>query len=252
MVEDNIIVLDYKENFADNFSVYAYGKIAQKFFNKRCCYENNPLKRENFEKEMKYFSLDYEYISSSRVLEITKHAYMFDDLKEKKLKKADIITSKRFNISDIRFLNSEILSDLEFKNTDFIKNHDILDDIKTTNSIGVYIDKKDIQKSSVDLKFIENAFLRLNKYVKKPVIYIFSHDNLKNNLSIDTPIKNINNLDKKEEFYFLSNCKHQIITQNNSYSFSFWAALLNNKTYSLKVIKKEKRRTLKLNNWIEI
>lgn len=252
IAEKDIVLLDYKDNFCDNLSIYAYGKIISKKTNKKCFYENNPKKRDDFEKMMNYFSLDCNYISSSRVDKITSRANKNNSLFIDKPKKIKMISQSKFKIDDLKYLNNEILRDFKLKNLDFIKNHDILDDIKSTNSIGLYIDSKDYKDNLIDWKYINNALERLNKYVKKPVLYVFSSIDIKNKINFDIPIKILDDLSSLENFYFLANTKHEIILDNNSYSFIFWSGLMNPKSYSIKTVKKTKKKQNLPQNWIAI
>jgi len=260
-MEENLIVLDYKENFAENFSVYAYGKILSKISSNNCFYENNPKNREVFENKMKNFFLECNYISTSRVQEILRKkkssnnkflANIHSNIKNKK-KYNGIVDLERFNVEDIQYLDEKILNDFRFRDLSFIQSYDILDDIKTTNSIGLYFSQNDIEQNNVDWDYINKAIARLNKYVKNPVLFIFSKIYVKNKIKFDIQTRLIDNLSKQEEFYFLTQTKHQIILNNSSYSFAFWSSVLNNKTYSIKVIKKtNKKQNLNLQNWIEV
>ena len=48
-----------------------------------------------------------------------------------------------FKIDDIPKITDELKTKFDFKNTDFIVNYDILEEITETNSIGLYISPKD-------------------------------------------------------------------------------------------------------------
>jgi hypothetical protein len=61
----------------------------------------------------------------------------------------------------------------------------------------------------------------------------------------------VNLYDWREEFYFLTNCKHKIILNSaNSYSEGFWASVLNEKSYNLNVIESEIKTRKIRPNWI--
>ena len=62
-MDRKIIILNYQDNFADDFSVYAYGNIFEKRIKSACFYENTTSKRLTFEKKMKDFNLDCYYFS---------------------------------------------------------------------------------------------------------------------------------------------------------------------------------------------
>lgn len=122
----------------------------------------------------------------------------------------------------------------ELKNLDFIKNRDILDEIINRNSIGVFIDCND-EFNDKNKKYIKNALKRLNKFIKKPKLYIFSKNN---NIKLDTFVvyEIVNIYNPKEEYCFLSNCKHHIILDTEkSYSMNFCSSIVFQKEYSYAV-----------------
>jgi len=86
MSNQNLILLKYQDNFADNLSTYAYGNILSKANNKKMFYENNTEKRMNFEAKMQDFNLDYDYISANREKEISKKSFQMTKMKKKKAK----------------------------------------------------------------------------------------------------------------------------------------------------------------------
>ena len=125
----------------------------------------------------------FDYISKGSVNRITKEAFLlnndfFYNKKSKKLIKKDkqnkILDLKYFSIDDIDLIDDEIKNSCQFKDLDFIINFDILEKIKNTNSIGLYVNKKDIENNNVDYEYIYDAQERLNKYLKKPILYIFT------------------------------------------------------------------------------
>lgn len=252
------LVLNYQQNFEENLTNYAYGEILAKKYNLECVYENITSKREAFEKEMKNISLDYSYISTSRAKEASKKAYI-ENFKNNAShinsikKNHSYIDLAHFALEDISYINPALIEKFKFKNLDFIKNYDILDEILTTSSIGLYISKNDIEKNLVDYEFLNKAFKRLNKYVKKPIVYVFTDYNDEIDFSYPIKTKTINLKNKTEEFYFLSNCKHKIIDPSNySYSRNLWAGLINFKEYSIFIYKKDKKSKFKRKNWISI
>ena len=82
-MDSKLAVLEYHDNFADNFSTYAYGKILQTRYSYNCVYANSPKEREKFEDCMDNFNLDYNFISKSRVDKILrkskKNAFTIDN-----------------------------------------------------------------------------------------------------------------------------------------------------------------------------
>ena len=257
---ENILVLEYQDNFADNLSSIAYGKIIEKETKLHCYFENDTQKRKHFEKFMSSFNLDYDFISSSRIKKLTESAFLKNKLyiDSKKIKKEmtkknlrdKIINLAHFRISDIDLISDNIKNMLKFSKYDFLINYDILENILSNQSIGLYINEKDL--NSVNNDFIYRATQRLNKYIKKPKLYVFTKQKIKDiNSFIDYEIISLS--DWREEFYFLTNCKHKIILNSkNSYSEGFWAAVLNQKDYSINIFDKKLKSNKDLKNWIGI
>ena len=253
----NKILIKYQDNFADNITSYAYAKIIEEHSGYECCYENSTKERSCFEEKMQCFNLDYNYVSSLRIEKISKNALEFNDnYIYKGSKKYKTIKRKFFNPEDAIFLNEKIKSEITFKNLDFIKEHDILEEITTNNSIGIYINSKDFKNNQVNFQYIENALKRLNKYIKKPTLYIFTSESKIEGFNTIFNYKILNIADWKEEFHFLTKCKHKIIINSpNSYSINFWAALLNEKSYHYAIFeKKSKNKDIKIKkkNWIYV
>lgn len=255
MREDRLVVLDYSENFADNFSTIAYGKILEKNLNLKCCYENKPLNRIKIEKFISYFNTDINFVPINRIEEISKKAYFFNNLffdKKhiyKKMTKNNVIIQKHFNLNDISLIDENIKNDFKFNNIDFIKNYDILDKITSTGSIGLYLSKLD-EINDDTKKFIYKATKKLNKYIKRPKLFIFSRNkNLNLNSFVDFEI--IDLFDWKEEYYFLSNCKHKIVPNlKYSYSANFWAAVTNQKDYFYVACENKNKKVMMPFNWL--
>lgn len=257
-MEENLILLEYQDNFADNITTLAYCDILKKNSNIKCCYENITKKRDIFEKNMSNFSFDYMFTSSARIKKaingansVNKFYLSNKELKKPRKIKKGIINLKHFQIDDYALLNDEFINKINFNNTDFIKNHDILEEINQNSSIGMYINTKDINE--LDYNFIKKAAKRLNKYVKKPILYIFCKNNNFNDFDICINHKIINLSDWREEFYFLKSCKHKIILNlANSYSQNFWAAKISEKSYYYNIFDKSLSKNNIKNNWIGI
>lgn len=243
-MEKNLLLVKYQDNFIDNLSAYASARIISDRNNLKYCYENSSKTRNKFEEMMSSFNLKCEYISQNRASEITKEAP-----RNKKMffKKSCYLNTKNFDTSYLDYLTQDILSDLKFKNEDFLVNYDLLEEIKEKNSIGLYINKND----KIDFEYILNSTKRLNKYLKQPILYIFSSDKKIKNLNLDVEYKIINLSDFKEEFYLLLSCKHKIIySAANSYSEGLWASILNQKEYNYVVLNKNIKNKHKKQNWI--
>ena len=248
-MDKKLAILEYQNSFADNFSTLAYGKIVEKKFYFDCVYENTTQKRVNFEDKMNNFNLPYLYMSKSHIDKVSaKSKYMdYRDIKHKSLNKNQIINFDSFRIEDIKYLTKDILSMFDFNNLSFLKNYDILEEITSSNSIGLYINTED----DIDLKYINDALIRLNKYVSKPVLYVFTAKELDCEFCI--PYQKLSLDDWREEFYFLKSCKHKIIyCTKNSYSVGFWASVLSQKNYYYNIYSKKLKQHCEYANWIEV
>ena len=248
-MDSKLAVLKYHNSFADNFSTYAYGKILANKFSHCCVYENSVKERSRFESDMDNFNLDYTYVSKTRVDKIYNRKGLFNlnELHSKNINSDRFISYPHYNIKDIGYINSDIKKEFEFKNLDFIRNYDILEEINASNSIGLYINKSD----SIDKKFIEKSFFRLNKYIKRPFLYIFCANEIKLNYMINYKRVSLN--DWREEFYFLRKCKHKIIhCSKNSYSEGFWASILGNNDFSYVTYDKRLQNSYYLNRWLKV
>ncbi len=71
MNPNGLILLKYQDSFADYMTSIAYAKIIEKTSSRKCYFENNTKERTKFEDKMSNFNLDFEFISASRVKEIT-------------------------------------------------------------------------------------------------------------------------------------------------------------------------------------
>ncbi len=264
MTKENLLILKYQDNFADNLSSIAYGKIFEKQKNIKCCYENITERRMNFEDMASNLFVDYDYVSTNRVQKIA-HASLLSnrvyingfniekEIRSKTTKRSKILDLNHFRIDDIELISDDIKSMFEFKNHDFIINHDILEQIQNSNSIGIFINRYDFFQNKVDFDFIFNATKRLNKYLKKPKLFVFAPQNVRVALKSYVDFEILTLSDYREEFYLLKNCKHKIIhSAKNSYSQNFWAAILNNKNFQ-KVIYPDNLKPKNIpNNWISV
>ena len=77
----------------------------------------------------------------------------------------------------------------------------------------------------LDVKYYARAIKEIKKRVNDPVFYIFADDIDWVNLTcLRGSLKNVIHGTEIEDFYLMSQCKHNIIANS---SFSFWAAMLN-------------------------
>lgn len=254
-MEKNLVLVEYQKNFADNLSSYALAKINENQTGEHFYYENSPILRNNFENKMSYFQIDCNFLSTNRIQELAKNACEFHRVKTNLpvQNHNKIIKRCKFKFSDIQYIDDEIIKSLCFKNTDFILNYDILEEITKTNSIGLYINHEDYKQNLVDFKFIRVAAKRLNKYIKQPKLYIFTSVKFENKLNLDIPYKIFNLENWREEFYFLMSCKHKIhLNAKNSYSICLWAGILNKNNYNYFIYDKNLKGKNLPKNWIGI
>ena len=145
------------------------------------------------------------------------------------------------------------MDSFDFSTSSFLLNFDILEEINQEQSIGLYISDKDFQDNSIDWGFIYSATKRINKYIKKPKLYIFGPKQIKEFIKSEINFKIINNLNWKEEFYLLKECKHKIIISNrNSYSKNLWASILNKKYDGIRTYSKNEYSKNLNRNWLAI
>ena len=247
MDRDNIIVLKYQDNFADNLSSIAYALILKNKFAINYFWENDLKQRTCFENLMSNFNLDYSFVSKTRVDLIRNRIVQENDFTNK-FKKDKFLNINHFKIDDIDKITNDIKEMFCFKDVSFIKNFDILEDIVSNQSIGLYVNKFDFD---INYDFISKATKRLNKYIKNPVLFVFSSSNFE--LKTDINYKTIQLNDWMEEFYFLTQCKHKIILSSiASYSEGLWSAILNENDLNYVIYEKNNKCKNKKRNWIAI
>lgn len=227
---DKIVLIEYEKEFINNLSNYIY---AQALENKgyTCYYKNITNERINFEDKMKNLNLKCKFLSPSR------------------LKFDKVISNKNITIESMLNIDESVLSSLKFTNLNFLLNYDILEEIKQTNSIGFYLNENDINELSIE--FLTNALKRLNKYLIKPKLFIFSKSNFDIPYEINYKFINIKN--KNEEFYLLKNCKHKIIANlGKSQKVTFLASLINKNDCNYVAYESKFAKKVKYKNWIKI
>ncbi len=261
----NLTIANYHENFADNFTSIAYANILQEKFGSKCYFKNSRQERKNFEEKMAYFDIEYNYISQATIDKISLSAdiYNKDFVDNKKLiknikrrtksNKNNILNLKFFQIDDIDKISPKTKKMFEFNKKDFLVNYDVLDKITSTNSVGLYINKNDIIANNIDYDFIYRATMRLNKYLIKPKLFIFSSESIKDKITSCFDFEIIKQYNWREEFYFLSKCRHKIVLNSpNSYSEGFWASILKNRDYSITIFDKNLSKHKKYHNWLGV
>ncbi|MFA7658462.1 MAG: alpha-1,2-fucosyltransferase [Candidatus Gastranaerophilaceae bacterium] len=127
-----------------------------------------------------------------------------------------------------------IRQELTFKNLDFIQNQDIFKELRQKNSVSIHIRCGDYINDSKNekiynvctMKYYQSAIKYILERVENPAFYVFSDDIawVVRNFKPDVDVKILNIENWQEDFYFMQNCKHNIIANS---SFSWWGAWLN-------------------------
>ena len=138
---------------------------------------------------------------------------------------------------DINFFNkheTNLKRQLKFKN--FRKNFKILNLIKNSNSIfihfrqGDYLNKSNKVNYSLPIDYYCKAIDFMKKKVKRPFFFIFSDDiNSISKVFFEKKIFNekfkiLKNNHDYEDLFYMTNCKHSIISNS---TFAWWGAWLN-------------------------
>ena len=101
---------------------------------------------------------------------------------------------------------------------------EIAEEMGRCNSVAVHVRRTDyaVYNWILDISYYARAFKKVKKRIYQPVYYIFSDDPdwCRTNL----PCGKIIHKGELEDFWLMSQCKHQIIANS---TYSFWAAYLN-------------------------
>lgn len=139
--------------------------------------------------------------------------------------------------SEKYFVNcsEEVRNSFVFKNPLDERNLKIKEKIQNENSISIHIRRGDYLKCEnkifqniCTLNYYKNAIEYMNKFVERPIYYIFSNDIewCRKNLKIKNATYVDWNVGKEsyKDMQLMSYCKHNIIANS---SFSWWGAWLN-------------------------
>lgn len=160
-------------------------------------------------------------------------------------------------------ISLKIKSEFLFNNLIKIKSKEIINIIKSSNSVcvhirlGDYLDKKNSVFNICNKKYYLNSINEIKNIVINPVFFIFS-DNIgyvKNNFNlINLNVVFVDNGDDFEDILLMCNCKHFIISNS---TFSWWAQYLG--CYENKIViaptiwRKDKTvNDIYLNDWVTI
>lgn len=126
-----------------------------------------------------------------------------------------------------------IRQELTFKDLDLIQNKNSLE-LRQQNSVSIHVRCGDYINDSENAKiynictmqYYQRAIKYIQEHVENPVFYVFSDDIawVVKNFKPDVEVKVLNTANWQDDFYFMQNCKHNIIANS---SFSWWSAWLN-------------------------
>jgi hypothetical protein len=147
--------------------------------------------------------------------------------------------------SDIR---NKILDDFSFKRSLSVKNMELLNKVKNSNSVAIQVRRGDYVSNkstnefhgTCEVNYFYDAIEVIKKENSNIEIYIFSDDIdwAKNNIFFNS-ISYFINLNKGNEAYLdmllMSNCKHVVISNS---SFGWWAAWINKNPFGVVVAPK--------------
>lgn len=141
-------------------------------------------------------------------------------------------------------------------------NAKFLNQIKSTNSVGVHIRRGDyvtLGLIACNIKYYEACINKMKEMEKDAVFFIFSDDIpwVKENLKVDAPLVFVdNNNPSPEDMRLLYSCNHFIMSNS---TFSWWGAFLGNcptkkvmvpQYWDIKNMQKESK--LILDEWIKV
>lgn len=241
-----IDISDFENYHTENYELYNFN-IKEKFAT-MCEIETLLKHRKVFKK---YYYKEKKSKFMPQILKLKNSAYL----------EGYFQTEKYFyNIKDI------IKKEFTFKNNDFLINKDVLNEIQNENSVSInlrgndYINDKEIAKyfNVCTKKYYDNAISYINKKMENPKFYIFSDDMnyAKEFFKSKKDFKIIETANWQEDFYFMQNCKSNIIANS---SFSWWCAWLNNNPEKIVVAPKKwnnnpnmAQKNIVPNDWIKI
>jgi len=139
-------------------------------------------------------------------------------------------------------INDLILAEFNCKETSLNYNKEVLEKIKSTESVSIHFRRTDRVHTKADLRnfrFLDMAFYtqcvnEVKRKIDNPHLFIFSDDIewCKQNVTFDAPITYMDAYNEYTDLYLMSKCKHNIIAHS---TFSWWAAWMNNNKNKLVV-----------------
>src|SRR5574343_271311 len=132
-------------------------------------------------------------------------------------------------------IGEKIIEEFTLKSDQKMRRLDILEKIKSTNSVSIHLrggdyvrGKKSGFHGTASAKYYESAIQRIVNKVGNPYFFVFTDDIdwAKSHLKFPEPYIFVSNGEEntEEEFVLMTSCKHNIIANS---TFSWWAAWLN-------------------------
>ncbi len=199
--------------------------------------------------KMRYYACPYEEQGLKRTLLKLNEVLLPGHKRKTYLEPEYHFNRNFFNTPDNVFLIGYFMSSLYFKDVeetinkdftvrpDLIKHLKVIDnDIANANSVSIHIRRADFTLAHnselhgvIPVEFYYKAIETIAAKITSPHFYIFSDDInwVQQNLKTDYATTFVSNFITKqavEDFYLMSQCKHNIIANS---SFSWWAAYLN-------------------------
>ncbi len=237
MSENKKIVLFITDGVGNQLFQYALGysiskKYGQKLYidNNYFCYNKTrkyELDKFNIEENILHYDFD------GSLPEYYEQTFHFDP---KVLEFNDSVFLRGFWQSEKYFVTvkDDLKKLFEFKNLDFIRNKHYLAMIQSSNSVAVHIRTGDyVLPPFCHTHFVckknyyINAIEKIKELVKNPTFFVFSDniDYAKKLLPDNANLILVECTNWQEDFYFMQNAKHNIISNS---TFSWWTAWLNN------------------------
>lgn len=150
--------------------------------------------------------------------------YLFDSLTRKK-----IVRGMWFYPDIVKSLGEELKDELTVITPLNLENEGMLNEIRSTNSVGVHIRRGDyVQLGLVicDIEYYKRCMKRMADLVDNPVFYIFSDDIDWVKANLDTPYRLVfvdNHNSAPEDMRLFYSCHHFIMSNS---TFSWWGAYL--------------------------
>lgn len=131
-------------------------------------------------------------------------------------------------------ISEKIRDDFQFRDESPLLQHPMYGEISACNAVSVHIRRGDYIKNKryrrnlyvCRKSYFENAISLLRQRIDQPRFFIFSDDHkwVAENFQLGSDIKLVDSKNHFEDFFLMSRCKHNVISNS---TFSWWSAWLN-------------------------